>query len=160
MLQCVAVWCSVLQCVAVCCSVLQCVAVCCSVSQCVALCCSVLQCDTFNLGWRRSTGCLKLQVIFCNRATNYRALLRKITFTDRASYDVRHSVWQSLGCMTPVHHESTFVCDMNWGGFVGSFKLQASFAKEPYNRDEISQKRPIILWSLLFEAYAIWGGFE
>ena len=34
-LQCVAVWCSVLQyvCVAVCCSVLQCVAVCCSVLQ-------------------------------------------------------------------------------------------------------------------------------
>jgi len=44
MLQCVAVWCSVVQCVAVCCSVLQCVAVCCSVLQCVAVCCGVLQC--------------------------------------------------------------------------------------------------------------------
>jgi len=70
-LQCVAVWCSlvqcvvaliyqvfaefslacagdddffVLQCVAVCCSVLQCGAVWCSVVQCVAVCCSVLQC--------------------------------------------------------------------------------------------------------------------
>ena len=39
-----AVCCSVLQCVAVCCSVLQCVAVCCNVLQCVAVCCSVLQC--------------------------------------------------------------------------------------------------------------------
>jgi len=52
MLQCVAVYCSVLQCVAVCCSVLQCVAVCvmewaavlCSVLQCAALCCKCLQC--------------------------------------------------------------------------------------------------------------------
>ena len=63
-LQCVAVWCSVMRlsdplielamCVAVCCSVLQCVAVWCSVmrlsdwlielAMCVAACCSVLQC--------------------------------------------------------------------------------------------------------------------
>jgi len=39
---CVAVRCCVLYlCVAVCCSVLQCAAVCCSVLQCVAVCCSV-----------------------------------------------------------------------------------------------------------------------
>ena len=44
MLQCVAVWCSVLQRVAVWCSVLQRVAACCSVVQRVAVCCSVLQC--------------------------------------------------------------------------------------------------------------------
>jgi len=30
-------------------------------------------------GWRRPAGCLKLQVIFCKRATNFRALLRKLT---------------------------------------------------------------------------------
>ena len=30
-----------------------------------------------DTGWRRPTGCLKLQVIFRKRATNYRALLRK-----------------------------------------------------------------------------------
>ena len=40
MVQCGAVWCSVLQCVAVCCSVVQCVAEWCSVLQCVAVCCS------------------------------------------------------------------------------------------------------------------------
>ena len=39
MLQCAAVWYSVLLCVAVCYSVLQCVAACCSVLQCVAVCC-------------------------------------------------------------------------------------------------------------------------
>ena len=38
-------------------------------------------------GWRRLIGCLKLQVIFRKRATNYRALLRKMTCKDKASYD-------------------------------------------------------------------------
>jgi len=38
-MQCVAVWCSVLQCDAVCCSVMQCVAVWYSVLQCFAVCC-------------------------------------------------------------------------------------------------------------------------
>ena len=37
-------------------------------------------------GWRRPIGCLELQVIFCKRATNYRALLRKMTYEDKASY--------------------------------------------------------------------------
>jgi len=36
--------------------------------------------------WRRLIGCLKLQVIFCKRSTNYRALLRKMTYKDMASY--------------------------------------------------------------------------
>jgi len=47
-----------------------------------------LYCDT---GWRRLIGCLKLQVIFRKRATNYWALLRKMTFKDQASYDAIHS---------------------------------------------------------------------
>jgi len=34
--------------------------------------------------WRWCIGCLKLQVIFCKRATNYRALLRVITYQDKA----------------------------------------------------------------------------
>ena len=38
-------------------------------------------------GWRRLIKCLKLQVIFRKRATNYRALLRKITYRDKAPYD-------------------------------------------------------------------------
>jgi len=37
--------------------------------------------------WRRPIGCLKLQVVFRKRATNYRALMRKITYKDKASYD-------------------------------------------------------------------------
>jgi len=31
-------------------------------------------------------GCLKLQVSFCKRATNYRVLLRKMTYEEKASY--------------------------------------------------------------------------
>jgi len=37
-------------------------------------------------GWRRPIWCLKLQVIFHKRATNYRALLQKMTYKDKASY--------------------------------------------------------------------------
>jgi len=33
---------------------------------------------------------------------------------------------------------------MGWLRLVGSLKLYVSFAKEPYKRDDILQKRPII----------------
>jgi len=36
--------------------------------------------------WRRCIGFLKLQVSFRKRATNYRALLRKMTYEDKGSY--------------------------------------------------------------------------
>jgi len=39
-----------------------------------------------DTGWRRSIGCLQLQVIFRKRATDYRAFLRKMTYEDKASY--------------------------------------------------------------------------
>ena len=38
-------------------------------------------------GRRKLIGCLKFQVIFRKRATNYRALLRKMTCNDKTSYD-------------------------------------------------------------------------
>jgi len=38
---------------------------------------------------------------------------------------------------------------MRWLRLVGSIKIQVSFAKEPYKRDDILQKRPIILSILL-----------
>ena len=41
---------------------------------------------------------------------------------------------------------------MGWLHVVGSFKLQVPFAKEPYELDNILQKRPIILRSLLIVA--------
>ena len=41
----------------------------------------------FITGWRRPIKCLKLQVIFRQKATNYGALSRKMTYEDRASYE-------------------------------------------------------------------------
>jgi len=38
---------------------------------------------------------------------------------------------------------------MGWLRLVGSFKLQVSVAKEPYKTDDILQKRPGFLRSLL-----------
>ena len=39
-----------------------------------------------------------------------------------------------------IHH------DAGWLRWVGSIKLQVSFAKEPYKTDDILQKRPVIFW--------------
>jgi len=41
---------------------------------------------------------------------------------------------------------------MGWLRLVGCLKLQVSFGKEPYKRDDILQKRPVILRSLLIVA--------
>ena len=41
---------------------------------------------------------------------------------------------------------------MGWLGLVGSLKLFVSFAKETYKRDDILQKKPMILRSLLIVA--------
>ena len=44
-------------------------------------------CAAYIYRWRRPIGCLKLHVIFRKRVTNYRALLWKMTYKDKASYD-------------------------------------------------------------------------
>jgi len=79
----------VLQCVAVCCSVLQCVAVLAHTTQYAAphtlvLACKLHFCITGRL---RPIGSLPSYVIFCKRATNHRALLREMTYKDKASYE-------------------------------------------------------------------------
>jgi len=70
-------------------------------TQCMQLNITKILCDTVILNfngskgdlcamhsWRqRLIGCVKLQVIFHKRATNYRALLQKMTYTDKASFD-------------------------------------------------------------------------
>ena len=57
--------------------------------------------------------------------------------------------------VTPLH-TYTYTCvhvqTMGWPRSVGSLKSYVSFVKEPYKRDDILQKRPIILRSLLIEA--------
>jgi len=53
-------------------------------------------------------------------------------------------------------HACMGVCveGMGWLRLVGSVELHVSFAKEPYKRDYILQKRPVILRSLLIVATA------
>ena len=54
----------------------------------ICTCRYIYICSTFICtGWRRLIGCLKLQVISRKRATNYRALLPKMTYADQASYE-------------------------------------------------------------------------
>jgi len=66
-------------------------------------------------GWRRPIGCLMLQVIFRKRATNYRALLRKTTWKDKASKSAGHKTHPrralvSKRCMNMIyiHHVHSF----------------------------------------------------
>ena len=53
--------------------------------------------DSKHIGWQNLIGCLKLQVFFRKRATNYRALLQKMTYTDKASCDSRPPSISILG---------------------------------------------------------------
>ena len=79
--------------------VLQCVAVCCSILHCVAISCMLLQNGATRVAertkllymcedtqWRGCVGCIMLQVSVRKRATNYRALMQKMTYTDKVSY--------------------------------------------------------------------------
>jgi len=88
--------------------------------------CNVRSCNTewrrsCNTGWRRPIGCRNLQIIFRKRATNYRALLRKMTYKDKASYGSRthlilrlHTVRiECIICMSCVY---SCVYSL-WGGY-------------------------------------------
>jgi len=90
-------------------------------------------------GWQRLIGSPKLQIVFHKRATKYRSFLRKMTYKDKGSYESSPpcSSWRFMNAA------------MGWLRLVGSLKLEVSFAKEPYKRDDILQKRPIMLRSLL-----------
>jgi len=53
----------------------------------ICICIYLYICDSqgHTTGWRRPIGCLKLQDSFRKRATNYRAVLREMTFKDKVS---------------------------------------------------------------------------
>jgi len=62
----------------------------------------------------------------------------------------------AVGCSVLQWIALILVHHMGWLRLVGFLKLQGSFAKEPYKRDDIPQKRPIILRSLLIVATPYW----
>jgi len=70
------------------------------------------------------------------------------------SHTQSHSVTLSHICVMSLIRDmwhDLFICDMTmgWLQLVSSIKWQVSFAKEPYKRDNILQKRPVILSILL-----------
>jgi len=129
------------------CSVLQCVAVCCSVLQCVAVCCSALH--TFIVYIQKSA----LKSFFICSVLQCVAVCCSVLQCVTLCCSVLHTfiVYIQKSALTsfliPTSHFY-----MRWLRLVGSLKLYVSFAKEPYKRDDILQKRPIILKSLLIVA--------
>jgi len=86
-------------CVCVCVCVLVCVFVRVYLNVCVCVCVCVCALNigcfcmrAYDAGWRRPIGCLELQVIFCKRATNYRGILRKMTYKIRYPMTLRNPV--------------------------------------------------------------------
>ena len=76
-------------------------------------------------GWRRPKGCQKMQVIFRKRATKYRALLRKITCKDKASYGSSPPCSKPSGlALGALQFRIT-----GWRGPLGCHKLQVIFRK-------------------------------
>ena len=81
---------------------------------------------------------------------NYVGLFCTCVYTQDYYTHCIHTVYKELFCAdTGI---DTQIHTMRWLRLVGSLKFQVSFAKEPYKRDDILQKRPIILKSLLIVA--------
>jgi len=58
-------------------------------------------------------------------------------------------LWLSGLCAEKQKHQLYETLNTGWLRLVGSLKLYVSVAKEPYKRDNILQKRPIIVSILL-----------
>ena len=121
-------------------------------------------------GWRKLTGCLKSQVIFRKRATNSRALLLKMTYEDKASYNstplcsciyeytmhlkmhLRIQLNMHLIMRNPLWKYPTSLQTigvyMGWLRWVGSMKLHVSLAEYSLFYRALLQNRRII-WSIL-----------
>jgi len=79
------------------------------------------------------------------------------TYTHSHTHTHTHTHTHRLVFAVVVYQKSQLVwettirrfLDMRWLRFVGSFQLYVSFTKESYKTDDILQKRPMILRSLL-----------
>ena len=61
-------------------------------------------------------------------------------------------VYEYIHAYPYIHIYYSQILNMGRLRLVGSLKLYVSFAKEPFKRDDILQKRPIIVRSLLIVA--------
>jgi len=119
----------------------------------VCILCCVWRHD-FTMGWRWLVGSFKLQVPFVKEPYKRDDILQKrsIILTSRTHLYLRDRT-DSRAANQCVRHDSftrvTHLALKGWLWLVGSLKLQVIFVKEPYKRDDILQKRPIILRSLL-----------
>jgi len=117
------------------------------------------------MGWLRLVGSWKLWVSFAEYSLFYGALLQKspIILMSLLIVATPQSVYLPTMCrfVCPAVLSSfnLFFClrvlvglSMRWLRWVGSLKWQVSFAKEPYKRDDILQKRPMIVRSLIIVA--------
>ena len=78
---------------------------------------------SFVTGWRRPIGYFQLQVIFRKRATNYSALLRKMTCKDKASNDSTPPCAKLLTVMRNISRCVCVVCMCMWRGNRGDLSL-------------------------------------
>jgi len=106
--------------------------------------------DLLTMGWLRWVGALKLQVSFAQYRLFDRALLQKRPILLRSLLIVVTPYLLNNDLPTLIFNNdwsTVFIrlCSfyLGWLWLVGSIKLQVSFAKEPYKRDDILQKRNI-----------------
>jgi len=140
------------------------------------VCVYVYECERvcgYTTGWRRVIGCLISYITFRKLATDYRALLRKMTYPDKASYDsmppciseIQHTVLHTVICCSEKEQRKgkTFLrrgekraslplIVMEWLRLVGSLKGQVSFAEYRLFHRTLLQKRPINLSIILLVA--------
>jgi len=76
--------------------------------------------------------------------------IRRCTHTDTSFHKYEYASTQ-IWIPDSTNENDAQTC-MGWLRLVGSLQWQASFAKEPYKRDYILQKRPVNLRSILIVA--------
>ena len=94
-----------------------------------------------HMGWLRLVGSLKLKVSSEEKPYKRDDILHK-----------RPMIATHQRVMTSTSHVTVSYLHMGWLRLVGSLKLKVFFAKGPYKRDDILQKRPMILRSPLIMA--------